>query len=114
MYDLLLQSGVKGLKGVLQIFKEYSDEIKSVPPALFFEKTALKMFREFLEHTSGWVLLMWQHSKEILVEVNPTQSWPWKQNGTTIVAAVMILEVVSNWRSVLQINILEKKLDFEP
>ena len=34
--------------------------------------------------------------------------------GTTVVAAVMILEVVNNWRSVLQINILKKKLDFEP
>ena len=48
--------------------------------------------------------------KKILVEVNPLQSWPWKQNGTTVVAAVMILEVVNNWKSVLQISILKKKL----
>ena len=48
--------------------------------------------------------------KKILVEANPLQSWPWKQNGTTVVAAVMILEVVNNWKSVLQISILKKKL----
>ena len=110
----LLQSGIICLKGVLVIFKEESDEIRSVPPAVFFEKTALKIFGEFLEHTSEWVLLMWQHSKKILVEVNPRQSWPWKQNGTTVVPAVMIFEVVNDWRSALQINILKKKLDFEP
>ena len=33
-------------------------------------------------------------------ELNPPQSWLWKQNGTTVVAAVMILEVVHNWSSV--------------
>ena len=48
------------------------------------------------------------------VEVNPPQSRPWKQNGITVEAAVMILEVVNYWRSVLQINILKKKLGFEP
>ena len=42
------------------------------------------------------------------------QSWPWKQNGTTVVAAVMILEVVNNWRRVSQIHILKKIKDFEP
>ena len=31
--------------------------------------------------------------KKNLVEVNPRQSWPWKQNCTTVVAVVMILEV---------------------
>ena len=39
------------------------------------------------------------------VEVNPPQSCPWKQNGITIAAAVMILKFGNNWRSVLQINI---------
>ena len=53
-------------------------------------------------------------SKKCLVEVDPPQSWPWKQNGTTAVAAVIILEVVKNWKNVLQINILMKKVDFEP
>ena len=48
-----------------------------------------------------------------MVEVS-TQSWPWKQNGTTVVAAVIILEVENNWRSMLQINILKEKLGFEP
>ena len=52
--------------------------------------------------------------KKKFVEVNPPQSWPWKQNGNTVVAAVMILKVVNNWRSMLQINILKKTLDFEP
>ena len=41
------------------------------------------------------------HSKKCLVEVNPSQSLPWKQNGTTVVTAVMILQVVNNWRSML-------------
>ena len=31
--------------------------------------------------------------KKNLIEVNPHQSWPWKQNCTTVVAVVMILEV---------------------
>ena len=44
------------------------------------------------------------------VEVNPPQSWPWKQDGTTVVVALMILEVVNKWRSVLQTNIFLKKL----
>ena len=51
---------------------------------------------------------------KFLVERNPPQSWPWKQNGTTVVGVVMILEVMNNWRSELQINILKKQLDFEP
>ena len=52
---------------------------------------------------------------KFLVEGNPPQSWPWKQNGTTIVAVavVMILEVVNNWRSLFQINILKKKIEPE-
>ena len=37
---------------------------------------------------------------------NPPQRWPWKEHATTAVAAVIILEVANNWRSVLQINIL--------
>ena len=52
--------------------------------------------------------------EKILVGENPPKSWPWKQNGTTVVAAVKIPEVVNNWRSVLQINHLKKKLDLEP
>ena len=51
--------------------------------------------------------------KKNLVEVNLPQSWPWKQNGTNVVAAVMILKVVNNWRIVLKINILKRKLCFE-
>ena len=52
-----------------------------------------------------------QHSKKFWVEVNPPQSWPWKQYGTAVVAAVMILKVLDNWRSVLQINIFLKSLN---
>ena len=48
--------------------------------------------------------------KKILVQIDSPQSWPSKQNGTTVVAAVMILEVLDNWRSVLQINILKENL----
>ena len=52
--------------------------------------------------------------KKFLLEGNPPQTWPWKQNGTTVAAAVMIVEVKNNWQSVLQINILKKRLGFEP
>ena len=52
--------------------------------------------------------------KKILVEVNPPQSWPWKQNGTTVVAALIIFKDVSNWTSVLQINVWKKGLNFKP
>ena len=48
-------------------------------------------------------------SKKIL-DVNLPQSWPRKQNDTTVGAAVMILEVVNNWTSMLQINILKTKV----
>ena len=52
MYDLLLPPNVKGLKDVLDTFKEQSDEIRNAPPAVFFEKTALKIFGKFLEKHS--------------------------------------------------------------
>ena len=52
--------------------------------------------------------------KETLVEVNPPQVWPWKQNGTTFIAAQMILEVVNKRRSVLQMNILKKSETSNP
>ena len=42
--------------------------------------------------------------KKFLMEVNPPQIWTWKQNGTTVVAVVIILEVVDNWSSMLQID----------
>ena len=48
--------------------------------------------------------------KKKLLDVNPPQSWSGKENDTTVVTAVMILEVVNNWKSVLQINILKKKV----
>ena len=67
-------------------------------------------FHISLKNTSGWVLLMRQHSKKFLVKVNPPWSWPWKQNATAAVADVMILKVVNNWRSMLQVNILKKRL----
>ena len=50
---------------------------------------------------------MKKHSKKNLVEVNPPLPWLWRQNGTTVVA-VMILEVAGNWRSVFSKNILKK------
>ena len=61
-----------------------------------------------LKNTSRWMLLMRQHSKKLLVEVNPPQSCPQKQNGTTVIVAMIILKVVNNWRSVLQIIIMKK------
>ena len=49
MSDLLLLPGVKRLKGVLEIFRKQSDEIRSVRSAVFFEKAVLKIFGKSLE-----------------------------------------------------------------
>ena len=49
MSDLLLLPGVKRLKGVLEIFRKQSDEIRSVRPAVFLEKAVLKIFGKSLE-----------------------------------------------------------------
>ena len=43
IYDLLI-------KGVLEMFQEQSGEIRSVLPAVFFEKAVPKMFGKFLEN----------------------------------------------------------------
>ena len=72
----------------------------------FWKKIYWWMFHVSLKNTSGRVPVLQQHSKKILVEVNPPQSWPWKQNGTTVVATLMILEIVKKLRSMLQINII--------
>ena len=57
MYDLLLQQGVKRLKGVLDIFREQSYKLRGIPSAtVFFEKVILKIFRKFLEKR------LWQSS----------------------------------------------------
>ena len=50
MHDLLLPPDVKELKGVLEIFKEQSHEIKNVPQVVFFEKAVLKILGELLEN----------------------------------------------------------------
>ena len=47
-------------------------------------------------------------SDEATLKVKPPQSWHWEQNGTTVVATVMIFEVVDNWSSVVQINVFLK------
>ena len=49
--------------------------------------------------------------KKNLVEVNLLQSWPWKQKGSTVVAAVMKLWTTEE---VLQINILKKSYTMNP
>ena len=41
-------------------------------------------------------------SKKVLVEVNLPQSWTWKQNGTRVVAAALVLEVVNNWKRIFK------------
>ena len=48
--------------------------------------------------------------KKFFAEVNPPQGWPWKQNGTTVVADAIVLEVMNNWRNFLQKNNLTKRL----
>ena len=44
-----------------------------------------------------------------LAKGNLAQSWHWKQNGTTVVAALIILEVVNNRRSRVTDDYFEKK-----
>ena len=44
MYNLLLPSAAEGLKDILEIFKEQSDKIRSIQPAVLFEKVALNIF----------------------------------------------------------------------
>ena len=43
---------IKRLKGVPEILKEKSDEIRSVLPAVSFKKAVLKIFGKFLENHS--------------------------------------------------------------
>ena len=50
MYDLLSPPGINELKGVLEFFKEKSDEIRNVPPAVLFEKAILKIFGDLIEN----------------------------------------------------------------
>ena len=44
-----------------------------------------------------------------LAKGNLAQSWHWKQNGTTVVAALIILEVVNSRRSRITDDYFEKK-----
>ena len=48
MHDLYYHSGVDGLKGALEFFKEKSDKIRSVTPTVFFEKAILKIFGKII------------------------------------------------------------------
>ena len=61
MCHILLPSGVKGLKGVLEIFKEWADEIRSVPLVEFSERALLKIFGKFpenhLQQGAHWKLI---------------------------------------------------------
>ena len=43
MYNPLLPHSVKGSKVILDIFEQQSDEIRSIPPAVLFEKTSEKI-----------------------------------------------------------------------
>ena len=47
--------------------------------------------------------------EKCFAEWNPPQSWPWKQNGNTVVAAAMILA-----KKPVTDKYFEKKLGFEP
>ena len=105
-WKLITMLNVSSVANVLlEISWKYSEQIFRT--TILKEKLSMDVLC-FIKNTSGWVLLMRWHSKKALLEVNPPQGWPWKQNCTTVVAAVMILKVVSNWKSMLQINILKK------
>ena len=47
-----------------------------------------------------------------MVEGNPAQSSPWKQNGIIVVAVVMNLEIVKQMKTGYR-KIFSKKVDFE-
>ena len=42
--ELLLSTGVEGLKGVLEMFKVLLEEARSVPPGVFFKKSCSENF----------------------------------------------------------------------
>ena len=46
--------------------------------------------------------------ENVLLEGNPPQGWPWKQNSTIVVAAAMILR-----KKRVTDKYFEKKLDFQ-
>ena len=78
-----------------------------------FSKNFLKIFRIAILKENILMDVPYFNKEHLWISasdkaVNPPQSWPWKQNGIAVVAAAMILEVMNNWRSVLQINILKK------
>ena len=52
MYEHLLPPCLKGLKSILEFFKEQSKEIRSVPSAVLFEEAVLKILRKSLEKHS--------------------------------------------------------------
>ena len=51
-------------------------------------------------------------SWKLFGERNPPQSWPWKQNCTTVVAVVINLEVVEQLKKQVTDKYIEK-IDFE-
>ena len=58
-YDSSLLPDLKGLKCVLETFKEQSPEIRSVSPAVFLEKAALKIFRKS-QGSRPWQSTYWK------------------------------------------------------
>ena len=49
----------------------------------------------------------WGNTEKNFSGSKPSSKLILKQNGTTVLTAVIILEVVNNWKSMLQINILK-------
>ena len=80
MHDLLLPPGVKELKGVLEIFKEQSHEIKNVPQVMFFEKAVLKIFGEFLENypqqSANWKPITMRNMCSVAVFLGIVRKYP--------------------------------------
>ena len=105
-----------------QIYKKRSIKTKK-----FWNNSLLKKFLHnfsfpatmFIHiNTEYWLKLSFMRGacdegtlKKNLVEVNPLQSWPWKQKGSTVVAAAMKLWTTEE---VLQINILKKSYTMNP
>ena len=80
MHDLLLPPDVKELKGVLEIFKEQSHEIKNVPQVVFFEKAVLKILGELLENylrqSANWKPITMRNMCSVAVFLGIVRKYP--------------------------------------
>ena len=52
---------------------------------------------------------LWRLQKSFFFEGNPLQIWPWKQNVSTVVVAVMVIEVLKKLKKLVTDKYFEKE-----